>query len=166
MNKKIMFSVLSAALVGTGLLAVNQVSAQDVITNPQDSLIQRLVTKFGLNESEVEQVFEEEHEARHTEMSKRMEDRLSTAVNDGKLTADQKQKILAKHEEMKANRDQTMESFKNMTQEQRQTAMETKREELETWAEENDIPEEYFMMKMMKGGMRGGRGGFHMKVAE
>lgn len=163
MNKKIMLSALMVALVGTGLLAVNQVSAQETSTNPQDSIIQRLVTKFGLNETEVKQVFTEEHEARHAEMEKRMEDRLTTAVNDGKLTEEQKQKILAKQKEMKTSRESEIESFKNMTEEERKVAMEAKRVELKKWAEKNDIPEEYFMMKMMKGGMRGD---FHMRVAQ
>jgi len=163
MNKKIALAVLSVAVLGAGLLAVNQVSAQDAGTNPHDSLIQRLVTKFGLNEADVKQVFDEEMETRHAEMEKRMEERLNQAVTDGKLTEEQKQKILAKHEEMKANREAAMESFENMTDEERKAAMEAKHEELQTWAEENDIPEEYFMMKMMKGGIHGG---FHMKIAE
>jgi hypothetical protein len=165
MNKKLLVSVLSVAAVGAGLLAVNQVSAQDAISSPQDSLIQRLVTKFGLNETEVKQVFEEEHDARHAEMAKRMEEQLTQAVNDGKLTNDQKQKILAKHEEMKANREATMESFNTMTEEERKAAMETKHEEIQTWAEANGIPLEYtmFKTKMMRGGL--GRD-FHMKDAQ
>jgi len=165
MNKKIMLSVLSAALVGAGLLTVNQVSAQEATINPHDSLIQRLGGKFGLNETKVKQVFKEVHEARHAEMSKHMEDRLSQAVNDRKLTEEQKQNILAKHEEMKANREQTMESFKKMTKAERRTAIKTKHQELRTWAEDNDIPMEYFIfrMKAMKGVHRGD---FHMKIAD
>lgn len=164
MNKKILLAVLSLAVLGGALYGVNQVSAQETSTNPHDSLIQRLVARFGLNENEINQVFEEEHEARHAEMAKRMEERLSQAVTDGKLTEEQKQKILAKHEEMKNSREAEMESFKNMTEEERRTAMEKKHTELTTWAKVNDIPMEYLMFKIKV--MNGMPGDFHMKIAE
>jgi hypothetical protein len=154
MNKKIVLTVLSVAVLGSAVFGVTRVGAQNTVTDPHDSLIQRLVAKFGLNESEVKQVFDEEREARHTEMKKQFEDTLTQAVTDGKITDEQKQKILVKHEEMKAAREADMESFNAMTDDQRKSAMEAKREELKTWAEENDIPTEYFMMR--KGGMHRG----------
>ena len=118
----------------TGLLAVGAIgilpaSAQEAPDYPP--IIQKLADRFGLNVEEVQDVFEEERAEHHAQMLDSFEDRLSQAVTDGKITEEQKQKILDKHE-----------------------AMQAYREELKTWAEEQGI--EFPFMAMFGGHHHGG----------
>ena len=71
-------------------------------------------------------------------MQKRLEDRLSQLVLDGKLNETQKQAILAKHKEMETQRG-------------------SKRQEMETWAKANGIDLQYVFGM----GMGMGKGDFH-----
>ena len=75
------------------------VKAQDNGRGPNDTIIQKLVAKFGLNEADVQAVFDEERAERQTEMQARFEERLTQAVTDGKITEEQKAAILAKRAE-------------------------------------------------------------------
>lgn len=72
-----------------------------------------------------------------------MADRLAQAVKDGKLTQDQADKITAKLKELKTQREAERDSMKDKTDEERKTAMEAKKTELEKWAKDNNIPLEY-----------------------
>jgi hypothetical protein len=64
---------------------------------------------------------------------------------------------------MQTEREANFEAMKNMTKEERQTAMEAKRTELQTWAESQGIDMKYLMMFGRGGhggpGMRGDWGG-------
>lgn len=142
-------SVAFASLTGAG--------AASAATNAQsgsDSLVAKIAQKFSLKEADVKEVFEEEKASRDTERKTANEERLTQAVTDGKITDEQKKKILAKQEELQANRESDREAMKDKTAEERRTAMETKRAELEKWAEENNIPVEY----MHSGKGAGGHG--------
>jgi hypothetical protein len=59
-------------------------------------IVQRLAQKFGLQETEVQAVFDEVHQERHQKMKQDMENRLNQAVQEGKITESQKQAILDK----------------------------------------------------------------------
>lgn len=139
----------AAATIGlTSVLGVGLASAHSQ-TNGQSTLVDKIAQKFNLNKADVQKVFDEnraEHEAEHKQ---KLKERLDQAVKDGKLTQDQENKIIAKLEELKANR----ESLKDKTPEQRREAMKAKRAELEQWAKDNNIPEQYVMGH---GGMKQG----------
>lgn len=148
-----------AVIAGTGAVSA-ATSTDDKSTNPESSLIDKLVSKFGLNKSDVQAVFDEEHTAREAEHQQRVEERLTQAVTDGKITEDQKTKILAKMKEIKADMEANRDSMKDKTQAERKADMEAKRAELEKWASDNNIPTEYLRMGMMGGhGGPGGPGG-------
>ena len=102
-------------------------------------IIEKLVERFGLNEEDVKAVFDETREEHKAQMQSRLEERLDEAVASGDITADQKQLILAKHEELKAEREANKESFQDMIPEQRREVKEAKKAELESWAEQNGI---------------------------
>ena len=144
MNKKIIIPsiiVASAVIIGAGAYGLNSALADSDSDSPP--IIQKLVEKFNLNENEVKAVFEEERN-QHQERAREMfEERLNQAVKDGKITEEQKNKIMAKHEEMRTERQQE----RNERQEQRQ--------EMEQWAEDNGINLED--VGMFGGGL--GRGG-------
>lgn len=137
-------AVTSIGLGGASLAAHAASAESGDVVKPagMSGLVSKLAERFNLNEDEVEAVFEEhkvEVEAKH---EARVEARLSEAVAEGKLTEEQKAKILAKFEELKANRPQLSEMKEESPDERKQIRLE-KHDELEQWAEENGIPEEY-----------------------
>jgi hypothetical protein len=69
-------------------------------------------------------------------------------VADGKITEDQKDKILVKMEELESQRKENLEKFKSMSEDERHEAMKSEMESLKTWADENDIPMEYLGVHM------------------
>lgn len=155
--KKYLLPVVLAAVVLGGLGAFNVQAAEP--STFQTSIVKRIAEKFNVSESEVQEVFDEERATREADMKQRHEERLSQAVTDGKLTEAQKNLILKKWEEMKNTRQSDFEDFKNMTPEERHAAMEKKHDELESWAEQNGIPEEF-----LKFGHHGKGGKFMMKM--
>jgi len=118
MNKK--YIILSIAIVG--LLGAGIILAQT-------SLGEKMANRFGLDPDEVHGVIMEHRQ----EM---MENRLVNAVENGKITEEQKQLILDKKEEM---RDE-FEDIKDLEPEERREAMQELREEMREWAEENEFP--------------------------
>lgn len=148
--KKNLLIVASMATVGLGLgvpaVMANTASAQ----SNNNSIVDKISSKFNLNKSDVQKVFDEERANHMAEREKAFADRLATLVKDGKITQAQADKITAKHGEMKAY----MDSMKDKTREERHKAMEQKRTELQKWAKDNGIDEKYVM-----GGGPGRHGG-------
>ncbi len=148
-SKKLLITVVVVGGVGLASLAA---SAGVFAQNSQEEyppIVQRLSEAFGLNPTEVHEVFEETHDVRRNE-------RLDSFVEDGVLTEEQRamveEKMESMHSERKLLRDQ------DLTSEERRTARQEIHEEMETWAEENDIP----LSEIGGFGMRGGesKGGF------
>lgn len=143
-------------------------------------LVSAIAQKFGLSETDVQKVFEEQRIKMETQrleqmaqmQAKRIEqftEKIDKAVTDGKLTQTQANLVKAKFSELQAAREaqkNTKTDFKNMTQDERKAdmaaqkaKMETERTALQQWAEQNNIPAQYMPglgMGMGKG--RGGRG--------
>ncbi len=114
-TKKIVIPLLAITVIlVTGVFVFRNVYAEETTNFPP--LIQRIVEKFGLNADEVKQVMDEERQQRQQQLKTMMEERLNTAVAEGKLTEDQKNALLEKLSEQQKNRDT-----------------------LRTWAEENGI---------------------------
>jgi methionine-rich copper-binding protein CopC len=162
MTRKTMATVAAISVLGAGLLTASTAFAQSESTsqNPMDSLVQKIAQKFNLNEDEVQAVFDEAHKERHAQMKAGFEERLSTYVSQGKITEEQKQLILQKHEEMEAEREANKETFRNLSKEERRSQMESKHAELEAWAKENGIDLQYLMMKVGRGHRMGEPVGF------
>lgn len=149
--KKTLMIVGAAASVGLAGAAagVNAVSAEaGEHSGPLGlgGLVDKIAGRFDLDESEVQAVFDEHREEMHASHQARLEERLDEAVEAGELTEDQKNRILAKLEEIKQQHETSREDFKDMTREERHEAMKQKRDDLKKWAEENNIPEEYFRL--------------------
>ena len=108
-----------------------------------DTLIQRIVQRFGLKTEDVQGVFDTVRGERQDEMQQKMTERLDTLVKQGKITEAQKKLIVAKHAELQAQREKEMESMKDLTPEERRTKMEAHRTELESWAKQNNIDIQY-----------------------
>lgn len=135
---KVRKSLIVACAAGSlGLASVGALAATS--TNSSGSLVDDVTNHFHLNKSEVQQVFDNHRKTEQANHEQKYEDRLNQAVKDGKLTSDQKDKILAKHKEMIS----FMESLKDKTPQERHDAMKTKMDELKTWEKDNNIPVGY-----------------------
>src|SRR3989344_2846072 len=136
MKKKIFLSsVVMTGLLAVGAIGILPASAQEATDYP--TIIQKLAERFGLNVEEVQDVFEEERAEHHAEMLESFEDRLNEAVTEGKITEEQKQTILDKHEELEAKMEELRSQ--DLTPQQMHQEMRTYHEELKTWVEEQGI---------------------------
>lgn len=130
-KRSLAIAATTVALGAGSLLAVQTVSADQA----GNTLVDRLVERFNLNKDDVQVVVDEFRQERHAEREAKMGEHLTQAVENGKITEEQKALILQKHEENQA----FFDSLKDMSEDERQAAMEQHREEMQTWAEENGI---------------------------
>ena len=169
--------IFCAACAGVGAVYADEITDKG---NPMGGLVTAIAQKFGLQESAVQAVFDEQKSKMEAERKIKMaemetkrtaefETRLSGLVTAGKLTQTQADAIKAKHAELQTQREAdkpVAESMKSKTEAERKAAMaeqktkmETERAALKQWAAANGIPEEYIPMAGLMGGGHG-RGGF------
>jgi hypothetical protein len=146
MSKRVVIPMIAfAALIAiSGMVGVSKANNNG---DRQGTIIQKITERFNLNQSEVEEFFNQQRDERHQEKQAKAEENLNQAVADGKITEEQKSQILAKQEEFKNQR----ESSKDLSNEERKQKMTEHREEMKKWAEENGID-----MKDIRGGEKGG----------
>lgn len=125
-------------------------------TNPQQSIIDKLVSKFNLNKEEVQKVFDQDRAEHQAAREAEVKTKLDSLVKEGKLTQAQEDKLIAKAKEMQSQREANRESFKDKTEAERKAAFEKERTAFTTWLSDNGIAEEYGRLIM---GGPGGRGG-------
>lgn len=143
MRKALVISGIVGTVGLAGVASAATVAAATDTTKSGDhmsSLVEEIASKFSLDKTKVQAVFDEQREAHQAEREQETKERLATAVTEGKLTQAQADMITAKQAEMKT----FMESLKDKTEDERHAAMDTKRDELKKWAQDNSIPEEYF----------------------
>jgi hypothetical protein len=143
--KNLVTSFLIGSLAVAGVAGTAQVSAHG-FGGDKSAFTEKFSQRFNLNPDEVKTFFAEQHEARKAEMEKGQAERLDQAVADGKITEDQKNAIIQKHEEIK----QRMEAIKELPEDERKDAVKALHEEMKTWSEANGIP-------MLKKGMGKGK---------
>lgn len=147
----------SALLLGGGAAATRTKAAETAAAPPFSSLVDKIATKFNLNKSDVQAVFDQDRTERHAEMQRRNEEELAQAVTDGKITAAQKELILAKQKEITAK----MEENHAITDEtQRRAAMEQLHADLTQWAADNNIDAHWLRFGGGRGKGMGAGGGF------
>lgn len=145
--KKSLVAAMAVVALGAGALGTGAVFAAENGSRPMDSLVSAIATKFNLDTAEVQAVFDAHRETQETE-------RLAKAVEDGQLTQAQADAMAARREEDQA----FFASLEEMTDEERKEALEGHREEMEAWAEANDLPAPMFHMHH---GRRPGGPGMH-----
>ena len=123
-----------------------------------DTLIQRLVQKFGLKTEDVRSVFDTVRDERQAQMQQKLTDKLDALVKEGKLTEAQKQLIVAKHTELQTQREKDKDTLKDLTPEERRAKMQAQRTDLETWAKQNNIDIQYVLGFGRGKGLGMGRG--------
>lgn len=141
--KKALLVTGAASTIGLSSM-VGVVSAQAATNTTNDgsteqTLVDKIATKFNLKKDDVQAVFDQDREEHRQERQQKLEERLSKAVSDGKITEQQKALILDKLQEMQTY----MESLKDKTPKERHNLMKAKRDELTNWAKDNNIPLQY-----------------------
>jgi molecular chaperone DnaK (HSP70) len=155
MTKRIILpAILLTGALAVGAIGVTKVSAANTTYPP---IVQKIAEKFGLNKDDVMSVFEEVHADRHANMMTIFETKLDQAVKDGKITEDQKQKILDKQEEIQAK----MDEWKNLNPDERKAKMKAYRDELQKWAQDNGIKFPFWGLR--RGFGRGFKMGYMMR---
>lgn len=114
------FAAVTIMAIGAGSIAF----AENGNTN--ETLVDKIASKFNVNKSEVQAVFDENHQEQRAERQANMSKTLQSAVDAGKITSEQKTLLENK---MKDN----------------QTARDTEIAELKKWAEDNNIEYSYIL---------------------
>lgn len=146
--------------------------------NPMDNLVAAIASKFNLNVSDVQAVFdeqkvlmnanrEEKQATMKAEMEKKVADEIAQAVTDGKLTQAQADLLVAKRAELEAQRlafvqeqrdgSKTKEEIK-AERDARQTEMKACQDSLKQWMSDNGISTDYIKFLRMGFGQGFGRG--------
>lgn len=146
MNKKLILPIAVLAIAGAALFGTSAYAQSS--QNGYGNMTQKLAQKLGIEESKVQAAFDEIKVEHHKNMEQKLNERLDQAVEDGKLTQEQKALILAKHAELQQQRESEREQVQNMTPEERKAFMENRREEMAQWAEENGIEFQFYMGPM------------------
>jgi hypothetical protein len=145
MKQSLKITALSLALAVPMVLPLSTSAAMG-FGEWHTTLVQRLAQKLGVQQTQVQSVFDEVRNEKQAEMQKKLEERLTQAVKEGKITEAQKQLLLTKHKQMQDEREKNRETWQNMTPEQRRDAQQKARTELEAWAKANNISLEWLMM--------------------
>jgi len=149
MKKKIVLpAFLAIAILAIGILATG-VSAEESYSYP--AVVQRLANRFNLNVRDVRRVFDEERDERRAEAFARFADRLDDLISEGKITEEQKDAILDKHEDMH----NTMEELDGLSPDERHEEMQKIHEEYRNWLEEQGFEENFLGMFRMRYGRDG-----------
>jgi hypothetical protein len=160
--KKVKTSLIAAAAVATigsaglvGAHATHAASDTSSSNDPSSGLIDKLVSKFNLNKSDVQKVFEENRSEMESKRQAEVTAKLQKLVDAGTITSDQKTKIEAKLKELQAARESNKDSMKDLTDTERKAKMDAEKTALDSWAKENGID----LTKLDGVFMRGGHGG-------
>jgi hypothetical protein len=163
-------AVVSLCIVGAAAGAVS--AATDTPNgNPMAGLVSAIASKFNLDASEVQAVFDGQKTKMDAEQKTKMagmearrqqqfSERLAKAVSDGKLAQAQANLIIAKKAEFEAAKT----SLEGKTKEERRAAMEAQKESLKAWATANNIPDGY--LPCQGRGMAGGHRGFGPEASD
>lgn len=155
-HKILIISGTTLAVTLAGVAGAGVVSAQSetVATN---SIVDKIAQKFNVNKADVQKVFDEDHEAREAEHKAELKTTLDQAVKDGKITADQEAKLIAKLDEMHAAREKARTNTSTAATD-RHAAMQKERTDFEAWLKANNIPTDLVpQFGKGRGGMEMGR---------
>jgi hypothetical protein len=127
----------------TSIAGVSMASAESTSgttsSDPMSSLVQKIASKFNLNKDDVQKVFDDDKAAREAQHDKQIDDRLQKLVDAGTITGAQKTAIESKLKELKQARQADRAEMKNLSDTERQSKMDERKNELETWAKEQGM---------------------------
>ncbi len=141
------------------LAVLGAIGTMSAVTAPKadaayPSFLEKLADRFNLNKNEVDTVWQEHRAERRAERRGGMETRLQSLVDDGKLTAAQKDELMKKLDALRAEGEK--EEWRDKSFEERRELRDSHREEMQKLLSEYGIAEELPMG--LGGGCRGGQG--------
>lgn len=139
-------AALGAGVWGTTAFAATPQGNQNRMSN----LTNALATRFNLNQSDVQKFFDDQHANNEASRIANEKSQLNQAVTNGKITQAQEDLIIAKHTEIKT----FMDSLKGKTNTEIEAAIKNQKASLKTWANSNNIPEQFIRFGMGGPGMR------------
>ena len=159
MKKHLVAAGIATAVGITGLTGIGIANAATTTTstNPMSSLVDAIATKFNLNKTEVQAVFDAQRTEMQAQREAEIKKEVAQLVADGKLTQDQADKINAKRAELQKEREALKDAATTKTREEMKSEMDAKRTELEAWAKDNGIDTQY--LRFVFGGRGHGPGG-------
>jgi len=144
-----------AGVASTGLVS----AATD--TPGSGSMVKKIAARFNVNQDEVQQLFNEEHEARQADRHAKLSERLQKLVDEGAITAAQKTAVEAKLKELAAARDANHGEMRNLSEDEREAKMDERHQALESWAKDQGLD-----LSKLKGVFHHGGPGRHGPHAE
>jgi len=150
-RKVLILGVTSVAAMS--MLVVSQHAFAAGTGTPMSGLVSAIATKFNLKPADVQAVVDQYQQDEQATRAQKETDRLNQAVTDGKLTAAQRDLIVAKQKEMQASMDQ-IRGLSNDAD--RKAAMDKLQTDLKTWSQQNNIDMNW--LRPHRGG--GGRPGW------
>ncbi len=141
------------AMTAAPVFAATPNSTNAAFQDPRASLMQALIKRFSLNETDLKQFFQEQEQARFTQSLTTLEQRLTTEVTQGRLTEAQKTALITKAKEAQAKH----EEARKLTPEECKKMMDAYRAELETWLTQQGLDRSY--VRDLMGGPGGHQGG-------
>lgn len=132
-NKKFVIGAAAltiTAAAGTATALAATPAASNSSTYPP--IVQKLADTFHLNPADVNKVFQDQKQMNQQQRQQKLNDYLETQVKAGKITEDQKNKMITKLEDLHSQ-------LKNDTKGQRHQDMQNLRSQLEQWAKDNGI---------------------------
>jgi hypothetical protein len=145
---KLLLTTAAAIIIGGTFLTTSSALAQanpsDV--HPMDSLVQKLAEKFGLNQSDVQAVFDESRSEMQAERQAEVTAKLDELVAAGTITSQQKQLIVDKHTQLQTERDTNRDSFRNLSADEKKAKRDAEQADLEAWAANTGIDVQYLML--------------------
>lgn len=161
MRQKLFITATTLGLVGGALITAQPSQAfwpidafvggetAEHSDNQFPPMIQRLINHFNLNETEVQAVIDEEQADHHAHMQQNFEERLSQLVTNGKITEEQKQAIIQKHEEIAAQ----MQDLQGLGREEHREQTHQNHEQHKAWLEEQGIDTDHIRLFSPEFGM-------------
>jgi polyhydroxyalkanoate synthesis regulator phasin len=170
MKKQLAIIGAVAAISAAGLTGATIANAATTtsVTNPMSSLVDAIASKFNLNKSDVQSVFDAQRTQMDADREAELKTEVAALVTSGKLTQAQADAINAKRAELDKQRQTDMAAGQSKTDTERKADMDAHKTALDTWMKEQGIDTQYSYLLMGgrghggpggPGGMRGERGG-------
>jgi hypothetical protein len=134
-NRKVLSASLAAGVIGLTGAAGVAMAATDTSSTTYPPIVQKIADKFHLKPADVQQVFKDDRAAHEKEMQTKLNDKLEQAVKDGKLTEDQKTKLIAELDKLHTERQADRQADRAERRADRQDFKTT----LDQWAKDNGI---------------------------
>jgi predicted RND superfamily exporter protein len=158
MKKQLIVASLATAVSVAGLSSIGIANAatdtNSSSTNPVSSLVDEITSKFNLNKSDVQAVFDSHHDAMDAKRESNLKDRLTVLVQSKKLSQSQADAIQVKHDALVKQHEANRDNVRSETDAERKAAHVAQKADIDAWAKQNNIPSEYVHLVQGRPGRR------------